>query len=123
MSAEESNAMMKTMMLQQSCNNVTADDTSSKGFRLIVDDPNDDECNCQLVRSLGAGRSTRVRVNNNMLMVDVLNIPTMSGGGLVTINFFYHIFSEGYESCHLILVSACCYHRRTGANHIRCKKQ
>ena len=71
-SAEESNAMMKTMMLQQSCNNVTGDDTDPTGFRLIVDDPKDDECNCQLVRSLGAGRNIRVSVNNNMLMVDVV---------------------------------------------------
>ena len=78
MSAEESSAMMKTMMLQQSRNNLTGDDTDSKGFRLFVDDPNDEEC-VQLVRSLGAGRSTRVRVNINTLMV--LNIPTMSGGG------------------------------------------
>ena len=54
---------------------------------MIVGDPNDEECNCQLVRSLGAGRNTRVRVNTNMLMVDALNLPAMSGGGLVTINF------------------------------------
>ena len=87
MSAEENNIIVKTMMLQQSCNHVTGDDTNERGFKLIVDDPDDKECDCQLVRSIGGGRNTRVRLNNNMLMVDVLNIPTLSGGGLVTINF------------------------------------
>ena len=87
MSAEERNAMMKTMLLQQTCNNVAGDDTNSKGFRLIVDDPNDDECKCQLVRSLGAGRNTRVRVADNVLKIDVIgDAPVPTGGGLITVN-------------------------------------
>ena len=87
MPAEESNAMMKTMMLQQICINVAGDDTNSKGFRLIVDDPNDDECDCQLVRSLGVGRNTRVRVTENVLKIDVVgDTPVPTGGGLITVN-------------------------------------
>ena len=38
MSAEENNIIVKTMMLQQSCNHVTGDDTNEKGFKLILDD-------------------------------------------------------------------------------------
>ena len=94
MSAEENHIIVKTMMLQQSCNHVTGDDTNEKGFKLIVDDSDDKECDCQLVRSIGGGRNTRVRLNNNMLMVDVLNIPTLSGGGLVTINLSLHLCPE-----------------------------
>ena len=74
-------------MLQQSCNHVTGDDTNEKGFKLIVDDPDDKECDCQLVRSIGGGRNTRVRLNNNILVVDVLrDTPTPTGGGLITVN-------------------------------------
>ena len=82
-----------------------------KGFKLVVDDPDDKECDCQLVRSIGGGRNTRGRLNNNILVVDVLNIPTLSGGGLVTINF---VIASGSEVCALplYLVRTHCYHRR-----------
>jgi hypothetical protein len=73
------------MMVANPCNDVQGDDTNRNGFRLIVD--NDDECNCKTVRSLGAGRNTRVRVDNNILSIDITeDIQAPSGGGLITVN-------------------------------------
>ena len=90
MSAGESHAMMKTVMLQQTCNNVAGGGTNANWFRLIVDDPNDEECDCQLVRSLGTGRNTRVtrvRVSDNVLNIDAVgDTPVPTGGGLITVN-------------------------------------
>ena len=62
---ESANAMMKAMMLNSSCNHIKGDDTNTNGFKLIVDDPADQDCKCQIVRSIGAGRNTRLRIANN----------------------------------------------------------
>ena len=41
------------MMLQRSCNHVKGNDTNETGSKLLVDDLDDTECDCQLVRSIG----------------------------------------------------------------------
>jgi hypothetical protein len=84
MSAEENNIIVKTMMLQQNCNHVTGDDTNEKGFKLIVDDPDDKECDCQLVRSIGGGINTRCKILDNTLRVDAAGNTPLRGGGRVT---------------------------------------
>ena len=43
--SENANAMIKTMMLNSSCNRIKGDDTNTNGFKLIVDDPADQDCN------------------------------------------------------------------------------
>ena len=85
--SENANAMMKAMMLNSSCHDIRGDDTESNGFKLIVNE--DEECNCQVVRALAPGRNSRITVENNILRVDVLRSPVPpippSGGGLITV--------------------------------------
>jgi hypothetical protein len=50
MSAEENNQMVKTMMLNNNCNHISGDDTNDNGYRLIIKE--DDECECNVVRNL-----------------------------------------------------------------------
>ena len=87
---ENANAMMKAMMVNSSCNTVKGDDTASNGFKLIVNE--DDECDCQVVRALAPGRNTRIRVDsNNVLRVDALSEPALpTGGGIITVNLRAH---------------------------------
>ena len=84
--SEHANAMIRAMMVNSSCNTVKGDDTASTGFKLIVNE--DEECNCQVVRALELGRNTRIRVDsNNTLRVDALSEPALpTGGGIITVN-------------------------------------
>ena len=98
--SENANAMMKAMMVNSSCNTVKGDDTASNGFKLIVNE--DDECDCQVVRALAPGRNSKITVENNILRVDVLRSPAPpippSGGGLITVTLrlsnFNGVFSR-----------------------------
>ena len=38
---------------------MTGGDTNEKGFKLIVDGPDDKYCDCQLVKSIGGGINTK----------------------------------------------------------------
>ena len=51
--SENANALMKAMMLSSSCHDIRGDDTEKNGFKLIVNE--DEECNCQVVRALAPG--------------------------------------------------------------------
>ena len=63
---------------------MTGDDTNEKGFKLIVGDPDDKECDCQLVRSIGGGINTRCKILGNTLRVDAPGNTPLRGGGRVT---------------------------------------
>ena len=80
------------MMIQQSCNHVTGDDTNEKGFKLIVDDPDDKDCDCQVVRSVRPTSSMNIEVNGSTtsLVFSVSNKfinhtnLNLYGGGLIS---------------------------------------
>ena len=98
--SENANVMMKATMLSSSCHDIRGDDTETNGFKLIVNE--DEECNCQVVRALAPGRNSKITVENNILRVDVLRSPVPpippSGGGLITVTLrlsnFEGVFSR-----------------------------
>ena len=94
MSAEENNQMIKTMMLQNTCNHISGDDTNDNRFRLMIKE--DDECECNVVRSLktGDGLSTRVDQSNSLIIhkSDQPISSIISGGGVITLSHFRNNF-------------------------------
>ena len=91
--SENANAMMKAMMVKSSCHTVKGDDTASNGFKLIVDE--DEECNCQVVRALAPGTNTRIRVDsNNVLRVDALSEPALQRVEVSSPSIFEHIATQ-----------------------------
>ena len=92
MFVEENNVIVETMMLRQSCNHVTGDDTNEKGFKLIVDDPDDKDCDCQVVRSLRPTSSINIEVNGSATSLafsvsnKLINHTNLNlyGGGLIS---------------------------------------
>ena len=94
MSAEENNQIIKTMMLQNTCNHISGDDTNDNGFRLMIKE--DDECECNVVRSFQAGDGLSIRVDqNNSLIIHKSDQPIssiISGGGVITLSHFRNNF-------------------------------
>ena len=79
MNTELNNQIVKSMMLNNNCNHVSGDDTNGNGYRLIVKE--DDECECNVVRNLRSDNNIGIRINSrtNSLFLydrkDVLNKP------------------------------------------------
>ena len=61
------NEMVKTMMLNQSCDHVSGDDTNQNGYRLMI--PEGHECGCHVVRSLRSDLGVGIHVGNNSLIL------------------------------------------------------
>ena len=88
MSAEENNQMVKTMMLQNNCNHVSGDDSNDYGFRLMIKE--DDECECNVVRNLRTDENIGIHVNNktnSLFLYDRKEAmkTLISGGGIATV--------------------------------------
>ena len=92
MYAEENTEIVRTLRLQQSCNHATGDDTNEKGFKLMVDDPDDKDCACQVVRSVRPTSSINIEVNGSTTSLafsvsnKLINHTNLNlyGGGLIS---------------------------------------
>jgi len=92
--AQNNNEMVKTMMLNQSCDHVSGDDTNQNGYRLMV--PEDDECGCHVVRSLRSDLGVGIHVDNNSLILyntKEYARSVISGGDIVSITTRVNILS------------------------------
>ena len=56
---------MEKAMLSSSCNHVQGDDTNNNGFQLMIPDPDDIECGCNLVRSIIPGNNININVSDD----------------------------------------------------------
>ena len=87
MEAQSNNEILKTMMLNQSCDHVSGDDTNQNGYRLMI--PEDDECGCHVVRSITPGIGVGVSVDDQRNSLVIYNakenerLPRLSGGDFV----------------------------------------
>ena len=75
------------MMLNQSCDHVSGDDTNQNGYRLMIRE--DDECGCNVVRSITPGIGVGVSVDDQRNSLVIYNakederLPRISGGEFV----------------------------------------
>ena len=74
--AENNNAVVKAMMLNQSCNHASGDDTAENGYRLMIKE--DDECGCNVVRSMRSDLGIGIHLDNqnNSLILYNTNMPS-----------------------------------------------
>ena len=83
--AQNNNEMVKTMMLNQSCDHVSGDDTNQNGYRLMIRE--DDECGCNVVRSITPGIGVGVSVDDQRNSLVIYNateherLPRIHGWG------------------------------------------
>ena len=77
-------------MQSSNCTHINGSDTDVDGFKLMIPDPDDTECDCTLVRSIkgGLGININVSPDKKNLIIESDNASSIiSGGGTVTVDF------------------------------------